>query len=502
MMKALSLCFLFTSLISAGFFAPGPEKHNSRDDVLVKEGHKGVVIELEKNDGNTKVLISPQDAETDAGGVDEKGYVTNAKEKLSGKVEHAKENIKEASSSVLPEVGKEGDSAYQEEGENHHKFRPRELVCDAYGKCKHKIAGYMGKTKEAAVETAHEAAEKVYEAEEGAKEAVSEAIGKVQDTVTHTARTASDKAQEMKESMKDAASEVPRKATEKASEVKEGAKQVVDDAIHTTKKAKEQGERKVREKAKGAEELAETASDIAKHGVHGVKEEGKKGLRGIVQRVGRVLSYIVSPVRMSSVAGVLHLLGFASAYGMSVWVTFASSYVLAGILARHQFAMVQSKIYPVYFKAMATGVGMALVGHLMGRDKRFSPLSLVASLVTILVNLFHLEPRATKVMFERMKKEKEEGRGKEGHATEPSGSVLDSTTETAAGRGTTGGGATATAEEATQEKQEKTAAKRQVSKSRDVLRRLNSYSSLLNVATLMSLTWHLVCLGQHIYSVC
>lgn len=378
-MNVLALCLVYASLVTAGFLIPSPEKHKSKDDGVTVKG--GVVIEFEKDDGNTKVSVSPQDShEVDPHShiVDDKGYVANAKEKL----EEAKERLKEASSSVLPEVMKKVDSAHQQE-DIHHRFRPGEVVCDANGKCKDKIESYVGRTKVAAEKKAHEAANKVYEVEEEAKEAVREAIGKVEDTVAHTAHRASDKAHEMKENVKDAASEVSSKTKdkvgEKASEMKEGAKE------------------KAREKAKEAEELV----DRAKHGATQAKKEGKRRLSGILRRAGAVLAYMVSPMRMaSSFTGVLHLLGFAVAYGMCVWVTFASNYVLAGALPRHQFAMVQSQIYPVYFKAMACSVGMALLGHMMGQRKRFSPLSmgnLMASLVMILVNLLYLEPRATKV---------------------------------------------------------------------------------------------------------
>ncbi|KAK4433613.1 Transmembrane protein [Sesamum alatum] len=480
MMNALALFLVFTSLVTTGVLA--------KDDVAVKEGHTGVLIEFEKDDGNTKVSISPKDSQH------EKGYATNVKEELSGKMEEAKDKIEEASS-----------SAHQEE-ETHHRVRPRELMCDAYGKCKHKIASAMGKAKEAVVETAHEAADKVYTMEEEAKEAVGEAVGKVKDRVTDAAYKASDKAHQVK----DAATQVSSKAKDKASEMKQGAKERVYDVIDTTKKAKEEAKANAFKKMEGAkdkaEELVGSASDRVKHS----SEEGEKGLKGIFQRAGGVLRYVASLVRMDSVAGVLHLLGFAAAYGMGLWVTFGSNYVLAGALPRYQFAMVQSKIYPVYFKAMAYSVGTALLGHLMSQRNRFWPLSmgmllafnLTASLVMTLVNLLYLEPRATKVMFERMKKEKEEGRGraKEGQAT---GRVVETTTETAAGRGPVVGGATTT-EEATPEKQEDAAAEPEIrTKSSELLlRRLHSYSSLLNVVTLMSLTWHLVCLAQRLHTVC
>ncbi|GAB2220861.1 hypothetical protein Drorol1_Dr00008542 [Drosera rotundifolia] len=48
----------------------------------------------------------------------------------------------------------------------------------------------------------------------------------------------------------------------------------------------------------------------------------------------------------------IQLFGMAVGYGISVWVTFVMSHVLARVLPRQQFAIVQSKLYPVYFKAM------------------------------------------------------------------------------------------------------------------------------------------------------
>ncbi|KAL3830317.1 hypothetical protein ACJIZ3_019119 [Penstemon smallii] len=463
MMNVLALGLLFTSVVTAGFFSPNPQNENSKpNDVIVKEGHRAVVVEYEKDDEKTKVLISPQDHHNS----DEKGYVTNAKEK-----------VEEISSSLLPDE------------EISSSFNPRELVCDAYGKCKHKIANVIGKSKETVAEKAHEASEKVYGMEE-------EAIDRVKDTAADTAHKAYDKAKEMKESL----SRAKDKVTEKADETKQGAKQKVHDVMDTATKVKEDAY----EKMEGVKEKRKEAGEIVKEKAKKVKKEGEKGL-------SRVFGYLVDPV-----AGVLHLMGFAAAYGMCVWVTFASSYVLASVLPRQQFAMVQSKIYPVYFKAMASSVGMALLGHLMGLRNLFSPLislNLLASLAMILVNMMYLEPRATKVMFERMKKEKEEGRGKESHSTDESNRrVVESVTENV-GR-SAGGGTTATAtaaarigsqekpEEAVAVEEKSSSSSSQINRLSEILRRLNSYSSLLNVATLMSLTWHLVYLGKRLHTVC
>lgn len=95
---------------------------------------------------------------------------------------------------------------------------------------------------------------------------------------------------------------------------------------------------------------------------------------------------------------------------------------------------------------------------------------------------------------------KEEGKGKDEHATEPCGTAVDSTAETA-GRGSSGV-TTAATQGATQEKREEAAAKSQIIRLSETLQRLNSYSSFLNVSTLVFLTWHLFHLGQRLHTEC
>lgn len=86
-------------------------------------------------------------------------------------------------------------------------------------------------------------------------------------------------------------------------------------------------------------------------------------------------------------------------------------------------------------------------------------------------------------MFERLKLEKEEGRGRDIFNVEPSSttrgveSVLDPTKRT-------------TTEESAE------VVKHQVVKLSQKLKKLNSYSSFLNVLTLMALTHHLIHLTQ------
>ncbi|MCD7471862.1 hypothetical protein HAX54_012606 [Datura stramonium] len=77
-----------------------------------------------------------------------------------------------------------------------------------------------------------------------------------------------------------------------------------------------------------------------------------------------------------------------------------------------------SKIYPVYFKTLLYGVSAAFLGHYLSQSHRYysnwietiQGLIFLASFAMIMFNSFFLEPRATKVMRERMKLEKEEGK--------------------------------------------------------------------------------------------
>lgn len=94
-------------------------------------------------------------------------------------------------------------------------------------------------------------------------------------------------------------------------------------------------------------------------------------------------------------------------------------------------------------------------------------------------------------MFERMKLEKEEGRG-----IEHQGSA--EATRTPEPRPPPPEEAAAP----TQEDMDGDAFRSRVAMLNERLRKLNSYSSLLNVTTLMALTWHLVYLAQRISAPC
>ncbi|XP_038890648.1 uncharacterized protein LOC120080154 [Benincasa hispida] len=402
MTNLFALCLIVTTLSAAGLWSPPP----SQQDVIVKEGHRVVVVEYgDQDQHNTKVSISSQ----------------------------PDQDVKDSES-----------------------HRTRDLICDVYGKCKHKVASAVEKAKVMVSETVQEAHD--------VGEAVADAFDEAKDTI-------SDKSHQTKEAV-----------LGKAREWKEGAKKTVKEA-----KSREE------DVVEGAERLARETGEKIKTGENRLKQN----LMGIVDRGVKVIKYSFRHLGFGT--DVLGLLGFAMALGMGVWVTFISSYVLASVLPRQQLAVVQSKIYPVYFKAMASSIGMALFGHLFRRAEWKFPIPknaeivqgyvLVAALFMIFANFLYMEPRATKVMFERLKIEKEEGRGIEDIGGEPGiGNVNDSppaiTTTTP-----------------TQ------VVDREVVKSRIVglnkrLKKLNSYSSLLNLLTLMALTWHLVYLSRRFCNPC
>ncbi|KAK6937995.1 protein of unknown function DUF4149 [Dillenia turbinata] len=484
MMNFLTICLVLTSLASAGKWSPSPERNHHQDqkEVIVKEGHRVIVVEYEKGaHRNTKVSISPQD-HTGKSPLEEvedkaKSVHETAKEKLSsvassvrGEMEDAKDKFKETSS-VLPDVGQGVSESPPTIAQN----GPKELICDAFGKCKHKIASAIDKAKEMASGKAHEAYEKAGEVKDEAKEAVDQAVAK-----------AKEKAYRQLEAVKEAAEEAVDKAKKTAKTGKDMVETLGEHVFANVTAEIGIVRQWVGDKAKEAQEKAKE-----------LKEETKKDVNAIIQS-GREFSHRVM-VYGSEMLGwsmeIIQLLGFATAYGMCVWITFVSSHVLEEALPRQQFGMVQSKVYPVYFRAMACSIGMALIGHLLGQRKMlftgkaemFQGYNLVSSLVLVFANMTCLEPRATKVMFERIKVEKEEGRGR--------GSVeiadFEPITETSAPP-------RLSAQPVMPERLEHQRIGQRVANLNQRLKKLNACSSLLNALTLMSLTWHLVYIGQRL----
>ncbi|KAG5520385.1 hypothetical protein RHGRI_033083 [Rhododendron griersonianum] len=159
MINVVALSLVLSSLVTSCVFSLTQETHTPKQDdvVIVKEGHRAVIVEYEKEgtDGNTKVSISPKP--------------------ISGEEELS-------SAAAAATTAKDAAEEVKERGRG-----PRELACDAFGKCEHRIASVIGKAKE-------KVTEKVYAVEEGAKEAVGEVVGKAKETLSHATGGVSGKA--------------------------------------------------------------------------------------------------------------------------------------------------------------------------------------------------------------------------------------------------------------------------------------------------------------------
>jgi len=442
MMNVVAIGLVLSTLAAAGVWSPAPPPPPAaprHGDHVVREGRRVVIVEYERelplsteDSGSVKVKetrVLPPDAldgvEGDGGVFDEaRGVVSDAAGKVAGAAEEGKERLADAKESA-----KSG-------------------VLGAVKRCKDRLCGAGRKVEEGAKEAASRvehgaedaargAKEAVWDAKDGAenmafdaaqkgKEAVKSAKDKASEAVRSTKDKASDAAQQGKEtvkSAKDKVSEAAGKAKEKASDIQHGtaeatkaAKERVSEAARHTKDTVRSARDSVSDIAQRAEERAEDAAERAADKAAEAEEEVKakaaevgKNLTDIARRARDVASdaaaYLLgAPGREAALTAtaVMHLLGFATAYGACVWVTFVSSHVLAAALPRQQLGMLQSKLFPVYFRAMAYGVGLALAAHLLGRERRSvasraQSFNLLAALGLVLANMLLLEPKATKV---------------------------------------------------------------------------------------------------------
>ncbi|XP_058189843.1 uncharacterized protein LOC131307381 isoform X1 [Rhododendron vialii] len=620
MINVVALFLVLSSLVTAGLWSPPPpETHPNppTQDFIAKTGHQKLIVEFDKEDGNTKVSISPQESHISPVLLEGKCYVPSAKDelptattkgaaavedsrqKVQGALDRcrdkaieveerakeaafealikAKDSVERKTGEVLSKAGEVKDEAKDVVREASEKGKERaserawevkEAVGDATERAKETVTkktqeakevarDVTQKAKEVVSEKAQDGKEVVFEKAQEAKEAVGDVTQKAKEKVSEKAQEVrerlSEETQKAKERVREKAENVQECAEEVAGRAKEGAKTVLD----TSKMMGKDAERNVAATIESGKEKAKETAEHAAATAKDVMEEGEKDLYEILRR-GRevgydVLVYVVSPRAVEPAAGVVHLLGFAAAYGMCLWVTFVSSYVLAGAMDMQQFGVVQSKIYPVYFRTMAYCVALALFAHLLSHRKRmlanyvgvevFLGYNLLVSLSMILFNLLYLEPRATKVMFERKKLEKEEGRGRKSSISEPNSKAAANPTADSAGRPARGADATSTTPfskggrgretsisepssksaadptadsaaipargaDATSapplrpEELEQVAARAQIVELSERLKKLNAYSSFLNILTLMHLTWHLVYLGQHLHVAC
>jgi len=196
---------------------------------------------------------------------------------------------------------------------------------------------------------------------------------------------------------------------------------------------------------------------------------------GVQSKTGKELFHHIRPessISSSNLTRFLYLITFATTYGSAIWMTFVSGVILSKSIPRQQFGFVQSRIFPLYLKFVATGDVILLVFYSIMHPLRSTDSSGVWQLVNLLLliigtvfNVFILEPKTTKLFVERMKLEKEEGRG------------LDYNTRTSP---------------LLQHGERKLEASKQQFKI------LHGYSTVLNLASLAGLTLHAWHLAHHL----
>ncbi|CAM8885070.1 unnamed protein product [Rhodiola kirilowii] len=331
-----------------------------------------------------------------------------------------------------------------------HSRSGREVVCDAVGKCSHRLASAASAAKEKAAEMSREAAEEAKEV--------------LKDSVANAASTVYEKAKEVGS---DAGSKIKYKTIQ-------GTKEAANDAMETIKTTKDIG------KTIGNDVIKNVTREVSS-----IKEHAQNGDVSVWDEV------------LSSV----QLIASSTAFGMGVWVTFMSSHIMTRALSRQQLGIVQSKIYPVYYRSAGYAVFTALVTHMLGKRSRLfedlghfvQVLNLMAAVAIGLSNLIYFDPRATRVMFERMKVEKEEGMGRDAYLvaehTRTQEPIIVATADATTSSTVAGPGGRLTEEEVTQS---------QIPHLSEKLKRYNAYTTILNMLTMMSMAWHLAYLGRRL----
>ncbi|XP_068663129.1 uncharacterized protein [Aristolochia californica] len=115
-----------------------------------------------------------------------------------------------------------------------------------------------------------------------------------------------------------------------------------------------------------------------------------------------------------------HLLSFATAWGIGLWVTFIGGIIMFNNLPRHQFGNLQSKMFPAYFSTVSAcgAISIAAFAYLhpwktASSVERFQIGILLSSFAFNLTNLFVFTPMTVEIMRKRHKVEKEENIGDE-----------------------------------------------------------------------------------------
>ncbi|CAH1420225.1 unnamed protein product [Lactuca virosa] len=322
---------------------------------------------------------------------------------------------------------------------------PREL----FGKCRYKLANVIEKTKNVVSGKRIDVSSELHNFEEQVKEVTDEVV-KVGDPKVKLSEKLSEKFKAVGEKAKDVAGIVKNavgkplglftsgegtKGTLKDSVLKVEQWDLVDSPKRIGEDIESNATRKVEE---GVEEMRETVKTVQETSWNDLLTRSTSMATVLIDKIQSVISWC-------------HLLGFSTAYGMGVWVTFFSSSVLGKCLPKRQYGMIINKLHMVYFRAMSYCIGAAFIGYLVSLGRNlfflsnkmavFQGFNLLSALLMNLINMMFLEPRATKI-----KKIKEDSGTKSTVSSEKL--------------------------------------------------QLSTYSSTLNFSTMVVLTWHLAYIGQ------
>ncbi|KAF1002378.1 uncharacterized protein LOC141701546 isoform X2 [Apium graveolens] len=432
----------------------------------------------EGKEGNTKISIYPRDYYDGL----EKHSV---KEAVSENVGKMKEVVGEGSSKVMDGVHKVEEVA----GEGSSKVMDGvHKVKEVAGEGSSKIMDGVHKVKQAAGEQS----DKIKDGAEKVKEVAGEGSGKVKDAVHKVVES------DIVDTPKRAVEDIKRNISNLAEIDRTDIEEFVCDAFGSCKEGLEKAKGATKEGVtKGAGKVKEIVADTSskvKDATKKIKDSAvldtpKRAVEDIERNVSMIGDTVIEAARMNSLIGVVQLLGFSMSFGMSMWMTFVSCYILGDALPREQFGMLQSRVYPIYYKIQAYSIGVALIAHLFSYCKQivssnadiFYSVNLVMCLLMSLVNFLYLEPKATQIMSERFKEEKEEGR--ERVTSHPRSGIADDAGDPVS---------------ATTEHQGEVKAETYTARLSEKLQMINRLSSYANIMTLISLSMHMVYLGLQI----
>ncbi|KAF6766083.1 hypothetical protein DFP72DRAFT_6660 [Ephemerocybe angulata] len=118
----------------------------------------------------------------------------------------------------------------------------------------------------------------------------------------------------------------------------------------------------------------------------------------------------------------LYIVGYAWLFGMSLWISFFGGVIAFRALPRQQFGALQHKTFPVYFVQSILLSGALLAAWVFKHPDVathalkpwyvdvFQAYALGTVLVCQGLNYFVIGPMTSKIMFQRHKQEKEEGK--------------------------------------------------------------------------------------------